>query len=104
MTRQGHIVWRYAPASGPGELDHPSLALRIAPDLIAINDDYRHRVVLVSIRRHRIIWQYGHTDLFGRTTGYLHTPDGLDLLPAAVVQSSSRLRRTITQLLAAAHG
>src|SRR5581483_1833656 len=26
MTRTGRVIWKYAPPSGPGELDHPSLA------------------------------------------------------------------------------
>jgi hypothetical protein len=83
MTPTGRVLWRYGPASGPGALDHPSLALRIAPGLIAINDDYRHRVVIVSIKTHRIVWQYGHTDSAGSAPGYLNTPDGLDLLKTA---------------------
>ena len=87
MTRTGRVLWKYAPTSGPGELDHPSLAVRLSPNLIAINDDYRDRVVLVSIRTHRIVWQYGHTDHPGGRAGYLHTPDGLDLLtPGAAMR------------------
>jgi len=101
MTRQGHVLWRYAPSSGPGELDHPSLATRIAPGLIAINDDYRHRVVLVSIRTRRIVWQYGHTDVPGRGPGYLHTPDGLDLLRTNDINASPRLVRLFGRPLAA---
>jgi len=62
MDRRGRVLWKYGPPSGAGELDHPSLATRIAPDLIAVNDDYRHRVVLISVRTKRIVWQYGHTD------------------------------------------
>ncbi|HEX4526873.1 MAG TPA: hypothetical protein VH108_09070 [Gaiellaceae bacterium] len=88
MTRTGHVLWRYGPASGPGALNHPSLATLIAPGLIAINDDYRHRVVIVSIREHRIVWQYGHTDHPGTAPGYLNTPDGLDLLPTKDAQDS----------------
>jgi len=65
----------------------------IAPGLIAINDDYRHRVVIVSIREHRIVWQYGHTDQPGTAPGYLNTPDGLDLLPTKDAQASPVLRR-----------
>ncbi len=80
MSRTGKVLWRYGPTSGPGELDHPSLALRIAPGLIAINDDFRDRVVIVSIRTQRIVWQYGHLDQPGAADGYLRTPDGLDLL------------------------
>jgi hypothetical protein len=66
--------------------------VRIAPDLIAVTDDYRDRVVLVSMRRHRIVWQYGHTGIAGRRAGYLDTPDGLNLLPAGVVARSPALR------------
>jgi hypothetical protein len=95
MTRRGQVVWRYGPASGPGELDHPSLAFRISHDLIAINDDYRHRVVIVSIRTRRILWQYGHTDLPGSGPGFLHTPDGMDLLPTAAAQRSPAIRNLI---------
>ena len=95
MTRTGRVLWRYAPSSGPGELDHPSLATRIAPGLIAINDDYRHRVILVSLRTKKIVWQYGHTDVPGARAGYLHTPDGLDLLPTSAAQ---RLPAVLTLL------
>jgi hypothetical protein len=96
MTSGGRVLWRYGPASGPGELDHPSLAFRIAPGLVAINDDYRDRVVIVDIHTNRIVWQYGHTDQPGREPGSLNTPDGLDLLPTAAAQASPVLRRLLT--------
>ncbi len=80
MTTRGKVLWRYGPSSGPGMLDHPSLALRLRTGLISVNDDYRHRVVLISIPLHRIVWQYGHTDVKGMAPGYLNTPDGMDLL------------------------
>jgi len=96
MTRTGHVVWRYGPSSGPGELDHPSLATRIAPGLIAINDDYRHRVIVVSLRTKKIVWQYGHTDVPGTGPGYLHTPDGLDLLPTATAQRVRAVRALLS--------
>jgi len=101
MSRAGKVLWRYAPTSGAGELNHPSLARQIAPGLIAINDDYRDRVVLVSIRLHRIVWQYGHTDAPGRSLGYLNKPDGLDLLPTKDLLASPRLTRLFSRLLAA---
>ena len=96
MTRSGRVLWRYGPSSGPGELNHPSLAARIAPGLIAINDDYRHRVVLISIRTRRIVWQYGHTDVPGRRPGYLNTPDGLDLLRTADAQRRPVVRSLLS--------
>ena len=104
MTRTGKVLWRYAPTGGPGELDHPSLALRVAPGLIAVNDDYRHRVVLISIREHRIVWQYGHTDVSGRGPGLLNTPDGLDLLATKDVLASPRLSRLFGRVLVATRG
>jgi hypothetical protein len=96
MTRTGRVLWRYGPSSGPGELDHPSLATRIAPGLIAINDDFRDRVVIVSIKTHHIVWQYGHTDSPGRAPGYLNTPDGLDLLKTASAQRVPAVRALVS--------
>lgn len=97
MTRTGRVLWRYGPSSGPGELDHPSLATRIAPGLIAINDDYRDRVVVISMRTKRIVWQYGHTDVPGTSPGYLHTPDGMDLLRTADAQRLPVLRALLSK-------
>jgi len=48
--------------------------------LIAVNDDYRDRVVLIDLHTRHIVWQYGHTDTKGNGAGYLNTPDGMDLL------------------------
>jgi hypothetical protein len=104
MTHTGKVLWRYAPSRGAGELDHPSLAMPIAPGLIAVNDDYRHRVVLISIREHRIVWQYGHTDVPGRRPGFLNTPDGLDLLATKDVLASPRLSRLFARVLVAGRG
>jgi hypothetical protein len=95
IDRQGRVLWRYGPASGPGALDHPSLATRIAPGLIAANDDYRHRIVLIRLSTGRIVWQYGHTDVKGTGPGYLNTPDGLDLLPTAAARRIPVLRRLV---------
>src|SRR5207247_386008 len=88
----GKVLWQYGPTSGPGMLDHPSLAIRLNPGLVAINDDYRDRVVIVSIRTHRIVWQYGHTDVPGTRPGYLNTPDGMDLLRTAAAAARPAVR------------
>jgi hypothetical protein len=101
MTRSGRVVWRYGPRSGPGELNHPSLATRISRHLIAINDDFRDRVVVVDMRTRRIVWQFGHTDMAGRRRGFLNTPDGLDLLPFRNASRLPALRRLAKPLLGA---
>ncbi len=80
FNRSGKILWSYHPKSGRNMLDHPSLAERMPNGLIAVNDDYRHRVVLIDPKRKRVVWQYGHTDHSGRAPGYLNIPDGFDLL------------------------
>jgi hypothetical protein len=95
IDTHGRVVWRYGPKSGPGALNHPSLALQLRPGLIAVNDDYRHRVVLINVAQHRIIWQYGHTDVKGTANGFLNTPDGMDLLPYRKALAIPALRRLL---------
>ena len=80
FTREGKIVWSYRPTSGDGMLDHPSLADRLPNGLIGVNDDYRHRVVLLDPATSRIVWQYGQTDRGGTGANQVNTPDGFDLL------------------------
>jgi hypothetical protein len=90
FNRQGRILWSYHPSSGNGMLNHPSLAERLPSGLIAVNDDYRDRVVLIDRHSRRIVWQYGHTDRAGRGPDLLNTPDGLDLLePGGVTPTHS---------------
>jgi N-acetylneuraminic acid mutarotase len=80
FNRKGKILWSYHPSSGPGMLDHPSLVERLPGGLLAVNDDYRHRLVIIDPRTRKVVWQYGHTDEPGRAHDYLNTPDGFDLL------------------------
>jgi outer membrane protein assembly factor BamB len=80
FNREGKILWTYRPASGPGMLDHPSLAERLPNGLIGVNDDYRHRVILIDPTTNAIVWQYGQTDQPGLGFDQLNTPDGFDLL------------------------
>jgi hypothetical protein len=95
MTTKGTVLWRYVPRSGPGALDHPSLAIRLPNGLIAVNDDYRDRVVLIDPTTHRIVWQYGHTDVHGAGPGHLYTPDGMDFLPWSVAMGDPEIRTLV---------
>jgi hypothetical protein len=81
MNRHGTVLWRYGPSSGWGALDHPSLAMMLPNGDIAINDDFKHRVVIVDPRKNRIVWQYGHAGIPGTGSNYLNTPDGMDFVP-----------------------
>ncbi|MBA3866161.1 MAG: hypothetical protein H0X42_07430 [Solirubrobacterales bacterium] len=80
FNRAGKILWSYSPASGKGMLNHPSLAERLPNGLIATNDDYRDRVVIIDPKTKKIVWQYGVTGKPGTGPNHLHIPDGFDLL------------------------
>jgi hypothetical protein len=80
FTREGRIVFSYSFPSGDQMLDHPSLVERLPNGLLCVNDDYRHRVVIIDPTTKQIVWQYGRTDIPGTTPGLLNTPDGFDLL------------------------
>lgn len=82
LDRHGHVLWRYGPTGGYGRLDHPSLAMGLPNGDIAVNDDFRQRVVVIDPRTKKIVWQYGHTDRTGTAPGFLNTPDGMDFVPA----------------------
>lgn len=81
VSPRGRILWAYGPPSGPGSLDHPSLAEALPNGLIAVTDDFDHRVVLIDRATKRIVWQYGHDGIPASAPGYLNNPDGLELLP-----------------------
>ena len=82
LSRSGAIKWTCGPASGPGSLDRPSLAVRWPNGMIAVTDDWHHRIVVIDPKTKRIVWQYGHFGIASSAAGYLSKPDGLDLLPA----------------------
>jgi outer membrane protein assembly factor BamB len=80
FNRQGQILYRYHPASGPGMLNHPSLAELLPSGAVMANDDYNNRMVAVDPATGALVWQYGITGRPGTAAGQLNTPDGFDLL------------------------
>jgi len=80
FNRAGRILYRYHPASGPGQLNHPSLAELLPSGVFMVNDDFNHRMVAIDPATGALVWQYGITGRPGRGPGRLHTPDGFDLL------------------------
>ncbi len=77
--KTGKATWEYFEASGENMLDHPSLALELPTGDVVVNDDLRHRVVVIDRASKRITWQYGVTDTPGHAPGYLFYPDGMDI-------------------------
>jgi len=80
FSSSGKVVWDYFVESGHGKLGNPSLAAPLPNGLIGVNDDFRHRMILIDPATNRIVWQYGHDDHPGTAQGYLRIPDGFDLL------------------------
>jgi outer membrane protein assembly factor BamB len=77
----GGVMWSYRPTSGPGMLDHPSLAAMLPNGDVIVGDDFNDRVIVIDPRTKRIVWQYGHTAVGGTAPGYLHVPDGFEFIP-----------------------
>ncbi len=75
FTSSGRSLWRM------GGFNQPSLALPLPNGDILLNDDFNHRVCVVDPATKRIVWQYGHTGVAGRSPGFLSDPDGVDLVP-----------------------
>lgn len=73
------VTWEYSEKSGEAMLDHPSLALELPNGNVILNDDLRHRVLVIDRKTKKIVWQYGVTDKAGHAPGFLFGPDGLDI-------------------------
>lgn len=82
IARDGHVLWTYAPQKG-GTLNRPSLAAELPNGNIIATDDLNARIVVIDKATSRILWQYGVTGIHGSKPGYLHIPDGLDIIPEA---------------------
>ncbi len=80
FTREGQILATYEATSGPGMLNHPSLAEELPNGIYLINDDYNDRMVAIDPSNGALLWQYGLTGQPGTGPGQLNTPDGFDLL------------------------
>ncbi len=80
FNREGTILYRYRAASGPGMLNHPSLAELLPSGVFMANDDYNDRMVAIDPVTGALVWQYGITGNPGTAPGELNIPDGFDLL------------------------
>ena len=80
FNREGTILYRYRAESGPGMLNHPSLAELLPSGVFMANDDDNDRMVAIDPATGALVWQYGITGTPGTAPGQLNTPDGFDLL------------------------
>ena len=89
VDRVHRVLWQYPAAragmSLPFQLDGDVF---FGPGYTSISSHQENQDTIQVLtfpggkQAHRIARQYGRTDRAGTNPGYLHTPDGLDLLPA----------------------
>jgi outer membrane protein assembly factor BamB len=80
FDRSGKVLYRYAPQTGPGVLDKPSLAELLPSGAIMANDDYNDRMMAIDPATGALVWQYGVTGRAGTAPGLLSIPDGFDIV------------------------
>ena len=80
FNSQGKLLWKYKP-TGAKALNHPSLAHALPNGDVIATDDANHRVIVVDPKTNKIVWQYGHKGIPGKSAGFINNPDGLDFLP-----------------------
>jgi hypothetical protein len=76
MAASGAILWRYSPR-GASMLNHPSIAIPIASNRVAIVDDFDNRIVIVDPTTSQVVWQWS-----GSGSYQLLHPDGVDYSPS----------------------
>ena len=77
----GKVNWTYSVKSGPGELNLPTLARTLPNGDVLVADSGNDRVIVIDPKTKQIVWQFGHTATPGSASGFLHTPDSVDLVP-----------------------
>ncbi len=75
IDRSGAVVWSYHPR-GAHQLNHPSIALPLSANRIAICDDWGNKILVLDPTTHAVIWSFT-----GQGSSRLRFPDGLDYLP-----------------------
>ena len=80
FNREGQVLSRYQPTSGPGMLNNPSLVELLPSGVYMANDDHRDRMVSIDPATGALVWQYGTSDTPGNSQGMLNRVDGFDIL------------------------
>lgn len=76
IDASGRVLWRYSPR-GADQLNHPSIAIPIAANRVAICDDYHGRILIVDPTTSEVVWRWSGGDGY-----HLIQPDGIDYRPS----------------------
>jgi hypothetical protein len=84
VDRAGTIVWQYGQfgvtGAGDDQLSAPVQATFLPYGDVLITDQGNARIIEVSLRSHRIVWQYGQTGVTGIGPDQLNNPNSAELL------------------------
>ena len=80
----GKIIWQYGQfgvaGSGPNQLNAPVQATWTPHRTVFITDQANQRVIEVSVKTTKILWQYGQTGVAGSGFDQLNNPNSAELL------------------------
>ena len=74
------VVWRYTGLQDPDDAF-------FTPDYrrISTNEEYDQTIKLLSLKKHSLVWRYGHPGVRGSSPGYLSNPDDASVLQNGLV-------------------
>ncbi|MHB8530921.1 MAG: outer membrane protein assembly factor BamB family protein [Caulobacteraceae bacterium] len=84
VSRKGRITWQYGQfgvtGSGPDQLNTPVQATWTAAHTVFITDQGNQRVIEVSKKTKKILWQFGVTGVPGAGPDHLNNPNSVEVL------------------------
>jgi outer membrane protein assembly factor BamB len=76
IAPDGTVLWRYSPR-GMNQLNHPSIAIPIASNRVAVVDDLNNRIEIIDPTTSAVVWQWSGSGAY-----HLVHPDGIDYRPS----------------------
>lgn len=78
--RRKRVVWRFTGLSDPDDAFFAPGYRRIST-----NEEYDQTIKVISLRKHAVVWSYGHPGVRGSAPGYLSNPDDAYVLDNGLV-------------------
>lgn len=101
MNWQAQVTWEFFPRAEAEQLNRPSSVIELPNGNIGFTDDWNHRIVVVN-RAGKIVWQYGVTNVAGKSAGYMNAPSGIYFraipIPAATITAIASITPSSTPM------